>query len=49
MTMPAANESKAIPHVIGGKHTLGTSSRLGDVYNPATGKVVSHVPLASRA
>src|ERR1700758_2805938 len=49
MTLSASSETKTIPHYIGGKPTLGSSSRLGDVYNPATGKVAAKVPLASRA
>ena len=49
MTLSASSETKTIPHYISGKPTLGSSSRLGDVYNPATGKVAGQVPLASRA
>src|SRR5271168_4569110 len=49
MTLSASSETKTVPHVIGGKPTLGSSSRLGNIYNPATGKVAAQVPLASRA
>ena len=38
-----------ISHFIGGKRVAGTSGRMGDVYNPATGEVESSVPLANRA
>jgi malonate-semialdehyde dehydrogenase (acetylating)/methylmalonate-semialdehyde dehydrogenase len=40
---------KTLTHFIGGKHVAGTSGRYGDVFNPATGEVAAHVPLASRA
>jgi malonate-semialdehyde dehydrogenase (acetylating) / methylmalonate-semialdehyde dehydrogenase len=49
MTLSASSETKTIPHYIGGTPTLGSSSRRGDVYNPATGQVAGQVPLASRA
>jgi malonate-semialdehyde dehydrogenase (acetylating)/methylmalonate-semialdehyde dehydrogenase len=38
---------RAIHHHIGGKAQPGTSGRVGDVFNPATGKVQARVPLAS--
>ena len=38
-----------LTHWIDGKHVEGTSGRFNDVYNPATGEVVSQVPLASTA
>ncbi|MBE9557610.1 MAG: CoA-acylating methylmalonate-semialdehyde dehydrogenase [Proteobacteria bacterium] len=34
-------------HFIGGERVDGTSSRFGDVFNPATGEVESQVPLAN--
>ena len=34
-------------HFVGGDQIAGTSGRFGDVYNPALGKVVKQVPLAS--
>ena len=37
-----------LTHWINGQHVKGTSGRFGDVYNPATGEVVSQVPLASQ-
>ena len=36
-------------HFVGGNQIAGTSGRFGDVYNPALGEVVKHVPLASAA
>jgi malonate-semialdehyde dehydrogenase (acetylating)/methylmalonate-semialdehyde dehydrogenase len=41
--------SKMLSHYINGAHVAGTSSRYGDVYNPATGSVAARVPLASAA
>jgi len=38
-----------LTHWINGKHVEGTSGRFGDIYNPATGEIVSQVPLASTA
>jgi len=38
-----------IPHYVGGRLTGSDSSRLGPVYNPATGEVASQVALASAA
>ena len=40
---------KELTHFIGGKHVKGGSGRHADVYNPATGEVQAHVPLASTA
>ncbi|GAA3196401.1 CoA-acylating methylmalonate-semialdehyde dehydrogenase [Actinocorallia longicatena] len=40
--------TKHITHWIGGKPFTGTSDRVGDVYNPATGKVSGTVDFASR-
>jgi malonate-semialdehyde dehydrogenase (acetylating) / methylmalonate-semialdehyde dehydrogenase len=36
-----------IPHYIGGHRVQGRSERESDVFNPATGKVIGKVPLAS--
>jgi len=43
---PAVQE---LTHWIGGSPVAGTSGRFGDVFHPATGRVQSHVPLASDA
>lgn len=40
---------RELSHFIGGKHTPGTSGTYGDVYDPNTGEVQAHVPLADRA
>ncbi|MCX4672973.1 CoA-acylating methylmalonate-semialdehyde dehydrogenase [Streptomyces sp. NBC_01381] len=40
---------RELTHFVGGKHTSGTSGFYGDVYDPNTGRVQAHVPLASRA
>ena len=37
-----------LTHWINGQHVKGSSGRFGDVYNPATGEMVSQVPLASQ-
>lgn len=37
-----------LTHWIGGKETAGKSARTSPVYNPATGRVTKHLPLASR-
>jgi malonate-semialdehyde dehydrogenase (acetylating) / methylmalonate-semialdehyde dehydrogenase len=39
---------KQLTHFIGGKHVQGSSGAFGDVFNPNTGEVQAHVPLASR-
>ena len=36
-----------IGHYINGKHVVGTGKRLGDVYNPATGKVQAQITMAT--
>jgi malonate-semialdehyde dehydrogenase (acetylating) / methylmalonate-semialdehyde dehydrogenase len=36
-----------IGHYINGKHVAGTSARLGDVYNPATGEVSGQINMAT--
>ncbi len=33
-------------HFIGGERVKGVSKRLGDVFNPATGRLAARVPLA---
>lgn len=38
---------KTIGHYINGQHIAGTSSRFGDVYNPATGEVQAKLSYAS--
>src|SRR5215208_5676491 len=38
-----------IGHFIDGKVVAGTSGRRGEVYNPATGKVTSHVAFAGKS
>ena len=38
-----------LSHYIGGKTDTGTSDRFGDVFNPATGEISAHVPLATAA
>jgi malonate-semialdehyde dehydrogenase (acetylating)/methylmalonate-semialdehyde dehydrogenase len=40
---------RTLTHFIGGEHVAGTSSRFGDVFDPATGDVQARVPMASRA
>ena len=40
--------SSEIKHYVTGAPVAGTSGRFGDVYNPATGEISGHVPLASR-
>jgi len=39
---------RTLTHFIGGEHVGGKSGRFGDVFDPATGEVQAHVPLASR-
>lgn len=40
--------AQELTHWINGQHVKGSSGRFGDVYNPATGEMVSQVPLASQ-
>lgn len=40
---------RELTHFIGGKHAPGTSGLFADVYDPNTGLVQAHVPLAGRA
>ena len=39
---------RELTHFIGGKHIPGASGVFGDVYDPNTGQVQAHVPLADR-
>ncbi len=41
--------TKSIQHFIGGKHTPGTGTRSGAVYDPATGEVTGRVAFAEQA
>lgn len=41
--------SKTLNHFINGQAVAGISQRFADVFNPATGKVTSQVPLATEA
>ena len=38
---------ETLSHYINGQRVEGTSGRFGDIYNPALGKVIKQVPLAS--
>ena len=40
-------EQRLIGHYIGGKQIAGSGDRVGDVFNPATGKVQAQVPFAT--
>ncbi|MFJ9820330.1 CoA-acylating methylmalonate-semialdehyde dehydrogenase [Streptomyces sp. NPDC101151] len=40
---------RELTHFVGGKHTPGTSGSYGEVYDPNTGGIQAHVPLANRA
>ena len=40
--------AQELTHWINGQHVKGSSGRFGDVCNPATGEMVSQVPLASQ-
>ena len=44
-----ADGRASIPHFINGQPVEGTSGRLADVFNPATGQVSGRVALATRA
>ena len=46
MNKPAELKLDIVPVWIGGKPVV-PSGRMGDVYNPATGKVTRHVPYCS--
>src|ERR1700722_13150953 len=54
LVSPLAPASEAVKpseltHWIGGQPVAGTSDRFGDVFNPATGRIQSRVPLATAA
>ena len=38
-----------LSHYVNGAHVTGSSGRMADVFNPATGEVQAQVPLASKA
>src|SRR5439155_23383311 len=44
---PTVTEIEQVPLLSGGKWIKSSSSRLGDVYNPSTGKVIAKVPFSS--
>lgn len=46
---PTAPALPTIPHFIGGERVNGNSNRLGDVYNPANGRIEKHVSLGAGA
>jgi malonate-semialdehyde dehydrogenase (acetylating)/methylmalonate-semialdehyde dehydrogenase len=39
---------RELSHYVGGQHAAGGSGRFGDVFDPCTGTVQAHVPLAGR-
>src|SRR5258708_36955543 len=41
--------AQSVPLWIDGKHAVATSSRAGDITNPATGRVTKRVPLCNAA
>ena len=45
----ASTPIRGLHHWIGGKAVAGTSGRFGEVFHPASGRVQSHVPVASDA
>ena len=49
MATATAAETKTIAHWIGGRAVERPSENIGDVWNPATGAVIAHVPFASVA
>jgi malonate-semialdehyde dehydrogenase (acetylating)/methylmalonate-semialdehyde dehydrogenase len=49
MSMESEGKDMVIGHLIAGKAVAGASGRLGDVFDPATGKVTKQVALADRA
>ena len=40
-------EQKVIEHWINGSHQPSLSNRYGDIYNPATGKVIAKLPMGN--
>ena len=49
LNVSSSDVVRQMTHWIGGAEVAGTSGRVGDVYNPATGQVQAEVPLANRA
>jgi len=47
MTTTAAPTLATVPHFIGGEHAVGSSTRRGPVFNPATGAITKEVALAN--
>ena len=47
MTSNLARLSSRVPHWIGGKPHEGTGERVGEVYDPSTGKMTKSVAFAS--
>ena len=45
--MSTAQALESVPMLIGGRWETGGSMRLGDVFNPSTGRVLARVPLAT--
>ena len=45
--MSTAQALESVPMLIGGRWEPGGSERLGDVFNPSTGRVLARVPLAT--
>ena len=43
------SSNNIVKHFINGQQTSGGEERLGDIYNPATGKVIRQTPLATKA
>ncbi|MEO8160753.1 MAG: aldehyde dehydrogenase family protein, partial [Arenimonas sp.] len=48
MDARALMDSVRLGHYVDGRDLVGTSGRMGEVYDPSTGAIVAHVPLASR-
>ncbi|MGE7114666.1 CoA-acylating methylmalonate-semialdehyde dehydrogenase [Lysinibacillus sp. NPDC047702] len=46
--MTVKQKMKALTHFIDGVEVAGTSGRFSEVYNPSTGEIIAHVPLASK-
>jgi len=42
-----AGEPRLLRHFVGGQWVEGTSNRVGDVFNPATGEVAARIPYAT--
>ncbi len=41
-------EQKIIDHWINGSHRSSSSDRFGNVFNPATGEVISKLPMGNK-